>query len=482
MLDDLDPFHASVEGTDRYLLLWCHTGTVSVRCGDLERLAAGDCVLIPPGKDATLALAPGAVVVPVRIAVEDVPDGPDHPEVFTPGEEWNDWLLHHFTASIAPIREPGYRAGEIVERLRGSVGLVTMPTMPRSPEARLVARALVKHPASDRTVGQWAAYAHVGERTLHRAFVAETGRTFAAWRRELRVDAALARLRAPGMTVAQVAEDVGFRTSTGFIRAFRGRFGLTPTAWRDGQGVSDAPGIPLSEPPSWPAASAPSGLDNGFHLLLWVWRGSMRLTVGERVLSVGEGQIAWMPAYRGHGVSLDPGSVVLPLTFTVGAVELDDDLGPVPVPEDEAPALLRHVIANQCGVGPDGYDATVVAGQAWVPGQVVASATSGTWSSAEAATVVDALLGDLGDQRTPAQWAESVGLTVRALNARFREATGMTLLQWRTTVRVQAAMRMLSSGVTPAAAAHAVGYRHLSQFSRDFSARYGVTPREFMGT
>lgn len=502
MLDDLTPFTAAVAPDDRYLLLWCHTGTVTVHCGVTERLTAGQGVLVPPGRDVTLVVTPGAVAVPVRIDVGDVPEGADEPQVFTPGEGWNDWLLHHFTASIAPVREPGYRPAEIVECLRGSAGPVTAPPMPRSPAARQVSRALVRDPASDRTVVQWAESVRVGERTLHRAFAAETGRTFAAWRRELRVDVARARLREPGVSVAQVAEEVGFRTVAGFTRAFRELVGQTPTAWRAGQGIRGVATVPEargtrssglpSVPPTWAAASSPPSLDHGFHLLLWVWRGMMQLTVGGRDLAVGEGEAAWMPAYRGHGVHLDPGSVVLPLTFTVGEVEPGDDLGPVPVPEYEAPVLLRHVMANQCGVAPPGYDRTVVPAQDWVPGRVVAStaapaadrastAVPGVWSSAEAATVADALLGNLRDRRTLSQWAVCAGMSPRQLNAQFREATGMTLLQWRTTVRLQTARRLLAAGTTPSESAHAVGYRHLSQFSRDFSARYGTGPREFVG-
>lgn len=449
MLDDLTPFRVTLSSGGGYLLLWCHTGSVSVHCGEVERLTAGRCVLLPPGKDAALAVAPGAVVVPVRIDAGEVPDGPDTPQVFTPGEEYNDWLRHHFTASIAPIRERGYREAEIVEWLRGSAGpssASTLPPMPRNTQARQVARALVKGPASDRTAAQWASSVQVGERTLHRAFVVETGLTFAAWRREVRLDAALTLLRDPGTSVSQVTAAVGFRTSTGFIWAFRTRFGLTPTAWRDGQDAADAPGVLPSGPPGWSAASAPPSLNHGFHLLLWVYRGSMRLTVGGRILDVAKGEVAWMPAYRGHGVKLGAGAVVLPLTFTVAEVTLDERCGPVTMPEYEVPALLQHVMANQCGVGPTGYDRSVVLRQAWVPG--VAADMSCSWASVQVATVADVILGDLREQRTPAQWAASVGLTVRTLNTRFRDETGMTLLQWRTTVWLQAAVRMLSSGLT----------------------------------
>lgn len=480
MLDDLTPFGTTMTTGDRYLLLWCHTGTVSVTCGEVVRLTAGQGVLVPPGKDATLLVAPGAVAVPVRIASTEVPEGHHDLHVFTPGEEWNDWLLHHFTASLAPLREQSYRAAELVEVLAGS-SPEGRPSLPRTLAALAVAHGLLRDPASPLTAAAWAARVRVGERTLHRVFPVETGSTFAAWRREVRLAAARDLLCASGMSVSQVAEAVGFGTTTGFIRAFRNRFGRTPRVWRtewDGTGTpaTGFPGLPV-----WGELSAPSSLDHGFHLLLWVRRGSVELTVGERVLSVGEGQIAWTPAYRGHGVRATPGSVVLPLTFTVGDVELGEDLGPVDVPEYEVRALLQHVMANQCGVAPAGYERTTVVDSPWMPGVVRRDGTA-TVERSPAAQVADALLGDLRDRRTLSQWAASVGRTPRQLNAGFRVDTGMTFLQWRTTVRLQTARRLLAAGASPSESAHAVGYRHLSQFSRDFSRHYGVTPREFVGT
>ncbi|WP_414120810.1 helix-turn-helix domain-containing protein [Corynebacterium nuruki] len=481
MLDDLTPFGTAMTAGDRYLLLWCHTGTVSVTCGEVVRLTAGRGVLVPPGKEATLLVAPGAVMVPVRIAPAEVPEGHDDLQVFTPGEEWNNWLLHHFTASIAPLREPGHRSAELVEALAGSRP-EGCPALPRTAAALAVAHGLLRDPASPLTAAAWAARVRVGERTLHRVFPAETGLTFAAWRREARLAAARDLLRASGVPVSQVGEAVGFRTSTGFIRAFRNRFGRTPRVWRAERDGTGTPATGFPGPPVWGELSAPSSLDHGFHLLLWVRRGSMELTVGGRVLGVGEGQIAWMPAYRGHGVRAMSGSVVLPLTFTVGEADPGADFGPVDVPEYEVRALLQHVMANQCGVAPEGYERTTVLDAPWVPGTVRRDEAAVAVERSPAAQVADALLGDLRDRRTLPQWAASVGRTPRQLNAGFRADTGMTFLQWRTTVRLQTARRFLAAGATPSESAHAVGYRHLSQFSRDFSRHYGVTPREFVGT
>jgi AraC-like DNA-binding protein len=478
VLDDLAPFRAVLVSADRYLLLWCHTGSMTVTCdGVRERLVAGQGVLVPPGVRAVVAVAPGGVAVPVWTAARDVVGGPESPRVVAPGEEWNDWILYHFTASIAPIRSDGYRPGEIVELLVNAGAEPSRATLPRptDPTVRRVCDALLRDPACQRTATQWADQVRVGERTLHRSFVAETGLTFAGWRRECRLAVSRDRLLADtSLPVSRVAESVGFRTTTGFIRAFHRRFGQTPARFRS-MAASDRGeprGTPL--PPRWGGAVSPSGLDHGFHLLLWVWRGRMRLHVGDRELVVDEGKVAWMPAYRGHGVRLDPGSVVLPLTFSVAELDPGDDLGPADVAPDVELPLLRYVMANQAGTGPADATAARLLDEPWVPG--VRRAPVPALHSPEAALVADAVLHDLRDQRGLAQWAASVGMTPRTLNDRFRAGTGMTFLQWRSTVRLETALRLLAHGATPSDAARAVGYRHLSQFSRDFTAWFGVVP------
>lgn len=494
MLDDLAPFRARLSSDDGQLLLWCHTGRATVLCDGTFRLVAGECVLLPSAKDAALTVAPESVVVPVRLATSNAPGGDGRTEVFAPGESWNDWALHQFMASVTPLRGKRDQPASVVGVLNGVRTPTDTPALPRTAAVRRVAQALLRDPACGLTAGQWAARVRAGERTLHRAFVAETGRTFASWRRECRLQMSLPLLET-GATVSEVAETVGFGTPTGFIRAFRRRFGRTPAVWRDSRHGPVVGGRSLMVgPPTWGAASSPAGLDHGFHLLLWVFRGSMRLTVGDRVLEVGEGQVAWMPAYVGHGVQTAPDSVVLPLTFTVGEVVFGDGPGPSDVPEYAQVWLLQHVMANQCGLGPAGYSVTRVLDEPWVPGCAVSGAVGSgraltragrrveVWNSPEVAVVADTLLRDLTDARSVSRWAESVGTTSRRLNNGFRAATGMTFLQWRTVVRLETARRMLSAGATPSDAARAVGYRHLSQFSREFSARYGVGPRAFAGS
>jgi len=68
---------------------------------------------------------------------------------------------------------------------------------------------------------------------FHRVFSAWLGETMGDYLRRRRLEVAAMRLAAqPGVPVLQVALSVGFGSAEAFSRAFKARFGLSPTAWR----------------------------------------------------------------------------------------------------------------------------------------------------------------------------------------------------------------------------------------------------------
>ena len=103
-------------------------------------------------------------------------------------------------------------------------------TVPSDPRARTVADAILSEPYVDRDLGAWARDLGISTKTLHRAFLADTGLSFSEWRTRARVYAA-ERLLVDGLPVTDAAEMVGYRTATGFIKAFRQVFGSTPAAY-----------------------------------------------------------------------------------------------------------------------------------------------------------------------------------------------------------------------------------------------------------
>lgn len=93
--------------------------------------------------------------------------------------------------------------------------------------ARQVADRLAQFPADGRTLANWGREVGASERTLARAFLAETGVSFGRWRTMLRVQAALT-LLAAGEAVAVVARRVGYDSDSAFVQAFRRETGVTP--------------------------------------------------------------------------------------------------------------------------------------------------------------------------------------------------------------------------------------------------------------
>lgn len=99
--------------------------------------------------------------------------------------------------------------------------------IPTHPAARVLAERILRDPRDETSLAAFAQEVGVSERTLMRAFVAQTGHGFAPWRAQARLVSSLS-LLASGLPVSVVAESVGYRTTSGFIDAFRRAYGTTP--------------------------------------------------------------------------------------------------------------------------------------------------------------------------------------------------------------------------------------------------------------
>jgi len=97
----------------------------------------------------------------------------------------------------------------------------------RDPRLVRVTEALLADPSDMRGLEAFAETAGASSRTLARLFGKETGMSFQAWRRQLRLTEALASL-AQGATPARAAASVGYTSAPAFGAAFRGAFGTTP--------------------------------------------------------------------------------------------------------------------------------------------------------------------------------------------------------------------------------------------------------------
>lgn len=108
---------------------------------------------------------------------------------------------------------------------------VLLVQLPQSALLRPIVDAHASDPADARTLGDWASELGVSERTITRAFRAETGMSFAVWQAVFRAQRAVVHL-VGGMSVDEVAERVGYRSASAFGVAFRRTTGVSPTAFR----------------------------------------------------------------------------------------------------------------------------------------------------------------------------------------------------------------------------------------------------------
>ena len=101
--------------------------------------------------------------------------------------------------------------------------------LPRPRDARVarVCDALEGNPADIRGLAEFGALVGASERNLARLFVRETGMTFAIWRQQVRLIAALEKL-AQRTPIARIAESLGYESASAFTAMFRKTLGVAP--------------------------------------------------------------------------------------------------------------------------------------------------------------------------------------------------------------------------------------------------------------
>ncbi|MEI8593039.1 helix-turn-helix domain-containing protein [Photobacterium sp. Hal280] len=103
--------------------------------------------------------------------------------------------------------------------------------MPQDRRLAPIVDALLSDPGSTKTLAQWARQTGATERTLSRVFQKEIQLTFPQWRQRLRLMTAITLLE-QGLSVQNVAHEIGYQSVSAFIEAFRLAFKLTPQQFK----------------------------------------------------------------------------------------------------------------------------------------------------------------------------------------------------------------------------------------------------------
>jgi AraC-like DNA-binding protein len=118
----------------------------------------------------------------------------------------------------------GHLAALILDELAVAPATRFALPVPADPRLARLVRALIDNPGSDRNIDGWAEISGLSRRTLTRLFRHQTGLSFGAWQRRLRLLGSDARL-ADGEPPAKVAASVGYRSLAAFRAMARREIG-----------------------------------------------------------------------------------------------------------------------------------------------------------------------------------------------------------------------------------------------------------------
>ncbi len=209
------------------MLTWSSTATLMGTVADRDWLIPpGYGLWVPGGIPHAGAVLHAGEMLTITFAADRCPITWTGPTCFTVGSLLGEIITYLHDLALDDQTRPAAETlmFQLLTPLPAHHIHITLPTDPR---ARAVAEQLIAHPDDQRELTAWADHVHASVRTLSRLFRAETGLTFAAWRAQVRIRAAVP-LLAQGLPVSATARAVGYRKPSAFIATFRRVTGQTP--------------------------------------------------------------------------------------------------------------------------------------------------------------------------------------------------------------------------------------------------------------
>ncbi len=165
------------------------------------------------------------LMVPPQYAVW-IPGQMPHSNKATPGAQLCFLFIEPGAVSL-PDRCCTLKISPLVREL-----ILSLAEKSRSPhpKIRLMSEKMAEEPAAWQTLAQWASHFAMSERNLARLVVKETGLSFRRWRHQLQLIVAL-QLLIGGKSVQQVAQSLGYDSTTAFITMFKKGLGQTPARY-----------------------------------------------------------------------------------------------------------------------------------------------------------------------------------------------------------------------------------------------------------
>ncbi len=428
-----------------YIVVWAARGTVRVHFEDeLVELDTGQALWIPirvahmvEHKADSLGLA---ILIPSgasknlgskRLLIE-VPD------------THRQWMFHLMLLTLSPLHTGQVSTTLILDLLTHFLDSpaqrprnVPLP-LPQQPAAKHTAAALLANPDSTLTLQDFASRQGVSERTIQRSFREDTGLSFRQFRRLAALNSAQQASQLPPQPVPALSSRwMNLLKHDVILWAVRGRAIVHSTA-------------------------------------------HSHVARTEKSQPMQAGQLLFFPTGHALRLEIEQGSLLFPLRFPAGSLPIDaPNRLPLQLPAELSEVLLHRAVSHITALRPQPFDPLdtlrIIERLPNYPGLRYPTDPAIQRIAAEfAADIQGKMLAD--------QIARRHGFSLRQLQRRWTEETGMGLRSWRQAHRFQHARALLNSGFGVKFVAQRLGFSQPGNFSRAYATLYGQRPQSTHNT
>ncbi|HEX4408599.1 MAG TPA: helix-turn-helix transcriptional regulator [Xanthobacteraceae bacterium] len=189
-------------------------------------------VWIPAGMVHNLAMIGSVTTMTIWSEPNAIADLPENCQVVDMSPLMRSLLAA--AIDVEPEYELGGRDGTLMmlllHELKSLSPLGLSLHFPKHNRLAVRCREFLKEPNPRATIESWSESLNMSRRTFTRLFRKETGQSFAQWRQQACLFAALPRLAA-GEPITQIAYDLGYESPTAFATMFKRLQGVPPTQY-----------------------------------------------------------------------------------------------------------------------------------------------------------------------------------------------------------------------------------------------------------
>lgn len=248
-----------------------------------------------------------------------------------------------------------------------------------------------------------------------------------------------------------------------------------------GYGIGPPTGILILKYGSGGALEIPESRSDFLHQLYWTPDGMLSVQHANRTEFIGSSEALWVRRGATHEVFASRRQVI----YRICLREVPQSLGNLRVAAVSADPQARRLIEQIARPGQDEAEALaarsiIMAGLGATHRDFVGRDPIGvsTRNAGFAQTIARTLLHDPADPTRLDEWASRLHTSTKTLQRDFVREFGVSYSQWRTRIRLEAAVVLLETkSVTEVA--HRVGYASVPAFVTAFSREYGHTPGRY---